>query len=157
MKNTFKKIVASAMAVAAAAVSIVGMGTNAIGDYTNSDYSFSVTTDEWLNAGYTIGRQKYNNSSVYVRLDTTGKSIYTQTQGTYVYSSHWVNNTSRGRVTLTSGRWEIYNNIFETYVESGKYGQAYARLKMWAANSNSSGSISGAWSPDCSGSYPVAN
>ena len=44
-----------------------------------------------------------------------------------------------------------------TSSESGNYGQAFARLKMWAANSKSSGSISGAWSPDCSGSYPVAN
>ena len=156
MKNKFKKVIAALMATASLATGMVGMGASAA-NTADTYYTFNVNVGEWSGYKVTSAGQKENSTSVYARLDTTGKYINAQAQGFYSPNSHYSNYTSRGTVTLTSGSWEIYNSIYETFVQSGKYSEAYARLKLWAYDSNSAGQISGAYSPDCAGHYNVAN
>lgn len=156
MKTHLKKIAASLMAVATITSGAMGISASAA-NTEDTSYSFGIDIDQWSGAKYTDGRDKFDHSSVYVKLNTTGKSVRTQTQGTYSNGLYWTNHTSRGTVTITAGSWEVYNNIYESLVESGRYSNAYARLKMWAANSSSTGNVNGLWSPDCAGHYAVAN
>ena len=156
MKNKFKKVIAALTATASIATGMVGIGASAA-NTKDVYYTFNVDVDEWSGYKVTSAGKKENSTSVYACLDTTGKYINAQTQGSYSPNNYYTNYTSRGTVTLTSGSWEIYNSIYESIVQSGNHSEAFARLKLWAANSSSAGHISGAYSPDCAGHYNVAN
>lgn len=155
MKKTFKKLVASLMAVTTLVTGMTSMIASAA-NTEDTGFTFGIDLDQWLDSEYTDGRQKTNATSVYVRLDTPNKNVKTQTQGSYDINYYWSNYTSRGTVTIRSGRWEIYNNIYESLIQQGGRSKAYARLKMWAADEDSTGNVSGVWSPDTAGNYTVA-
>ena len=158
MTKFFKKITVSSMAIVSLATGMVGVSASAVNIPNTDDtgYSYGIDLDQWLDSQYTDGRDKTNTTSVYVRLDTLNKNVKTQTEGSYNINYYWSNHTSRGTVTIRSGRWEIYNDIYESLILQNGKSNAYARLKMWAADSNSTGNVSGVWSPDTAGSYPVA-
>ena len=155
MNMKFKKLAARLMATASLATGMVGMSASAA-NTEDTAYSYGVDLDQWLGSQHTDGREKTNSTSVYVRLDTIGKRVKTQTEGSYSPYNYWTNHTSRTTVTITNGSWEVYNDIYESLIEQYHYNNAYARLKMWAADSSSTGNVMGMWSPDTAGSYPVA-
>lgn len=60
------------------------------------------------------------------------------------------NLTVRGHAIVRGGEWFIYNKIKEKGFNS-------CRLHISTATSGTSGKLSGKWSPDSVGNYPVAN
>lgn len=158
MNMNFKKLAACLMATASLATGMIGTGCISASAANTEDtaYTYGIELDQWLGSQHTDGRRKTNSTSVYVRLDTLNKRVKTQTEGSYDQNYYWTNHTIRNTVTLTNGSWEVYNDIYESIIEKQHYSNAYARVKMWAADSNSTGRVSGVWSPDTAGSYPVA-
>ncbi len=89
-------------------------------------------------------RAKDNYTSHYIK-NTSGFNLWVQSQ-----TSSGINKTHNGHAIIPVAERFIYNNIKEDKYHSCK-------LSITTATSGTSGYISGLWSPDSVGSYPVAN
>lgn len=118
---------------------------------TDTAFAFSVNVNK--PTVYIGGRAKqnststyvhvYNVPSVYIRTDVQG---YRPSSGTG--NNYWTNETIGGTVLLKKGQWFIRQLVYEN-------GGRSARLKLQRVSTN--GIVSGMWSPDSVGSYPIVN
>jgi hypothetical protein len=98
----------------------------------------------------TEARNKENDTSVYIN-NYSYTSLYVRTFGRVSSDYSWVNRTINGHATIPHGEYFIWQTIYEN-------GGRQARLGLTTQLSSASGAtVSGAWSPDSVGSYPVAN
>lgn len=100
-------------------------------------------------AGYTSGfntnlRRKDDDSYHYIN-NTSGFYL-----GVVSKASDDSNCTRNGRAVVTVGEYFITNYVKEN-------GKNYCRLYITAAYSGTSGYVTGEWSPDSVGSYPIVN
>lgn len=128
------------------AVSMFGSVASAA-NATDRPFTFYITTTN--TPVYTTGQTKEDYSSTYVNLKkATNGTIWCDVQGNRGTST-WYRETVGGKhIALTVGQWKVRQNVKEN-------GGTKARLKFERYYSD--GELSGVWSPDCVGSYPVAN
>lgn len=136
----------SAMVIATVmALSFVTLPASAA-NIKDEDYSIYSTSGTYAGGG---GRYKENNSKVYVYAISAPGTARTNMR-TYCYvSGVSTNKTNAGTVTLESGyKYAITNWVYE----HGDYTTGYG-VRMWLAASPTSGSgtMTGKWSPDWSG------
>jgi hypothetical protein len=98
-------------------------------------------------------RVKDNDTSVYMK-NTSGMTLWVYANGGSKPSSVGVTystgTTRNGHANVPAGQWLIIN-----YINENGYGTAW--LNISTASSSVSGNLSGLWSPDSVGSYPIAN
>ena len=99
----------------------------------------------------TAWRNKDRPSSTYIRVDArSGNSPRLYVDGAWNSNGDGSYNcTNHGFVRAPGpGQYEIHNGVYEL-------GYRWARLTGWA--DNGSGTLRGAWSPDCAGNYTDLN
>lgn len=113
----------------------------------NTSFTFSMGADK---TAATSGRDKNNNSSVYVKISSISNSCRLYVDGKKSASKGtWTNCTVNGYAKAKStGKWRIKNTVHES-------GYGFARLTGWA--NSSAAVVKGAWSPDSLGSYTAIN
>lgn len=146
MKKTIKKITI-AFLTATSLLSIPLSVSASTWDSTFSDKPVGFTFDQ----AYTSPKRvKDNTSSVYMKSNVQ-IALDVRTLGSNVSTgSNGINYTKNGKAYITQGSWFIYNSIKEN-------GCGYANIKVTTYYQNTSGIVSGAWSPDSVGTYTVAN
>lgn len=120
-------------------------------NHKDTAFSFSVNVNK--PTAYTSSRAKQNTTSTYVHIKRVPAAFirtdvqgYRPTSGTG--SNYWANETIGGTKTLATGQWLIKQLVYEN-------GGRSARLKLQRYSTD--GIVSGVWSPDSVGSYPIAN
>ena len=137
-------LLASAMCVSASAA-------NTTDTYFNS---FKATVLGYNAMSNTDARSKTNNSCVYLYITSgTYSSVRVRALGSSSQTGSWTNRTYYGGyvsyVTCAVGvQYQIHNMIYES-------GESWAKLSFHSPYTNPN-YISGAWSPDCAGSYTDA-
>lgn len=89
-------------------------------------------------------RAKEDKTWNYVN-NTSGFNLWVETHAT-----DGSNQTKGGHAIVPTGQYFITNYVKETHHD-------YCYLNITTANQGTSGWLSGAWSPDSVGSYPVVN
>lgn len=156
MRRTFKKAIASFMALTSL---VVAMGSTSVhaantGDTEITSFtappSISNTFVELPTSKQGI-RRKDNNSSVYVYITSSPYDVFVQTWG--LDTTDWDTEDQTNRTCNASG----YSTSYVTVVPSYRYriknlinerGDQYAGLKFCSTSYYSSATISGWWSPD---------
>lgn len=99
-----------------------------------------------ITSGYKTGlREKENDSYHYIK-NTSGFNLWVISEGYPGYK----NVTNGGHAIVPNGEYFITNFVSEK-------GYSKCRLNITTASSGTSGYLTGAWSPDSVGSYPVVN
>jgi hypothetical protein len=119
-------------------------------------YDANTADTQWY-ANNNYCRPKYNASSIYVKNVSMQYSAYVDVYGNEFPNGHdyyvSINGHNATNVSLPPNReGEIYQGIHEHTNPILNYAHVYFRNP-----SGSTGTASGVWSPDCSGSYSPLN
>ena len=145
LKKMVKKLIGGTM-LAVMAITSLAVPVNAAN---TSDTAFNFDFSGWWYTSNTEGREKHNDSSVYVnctQCPAGGFQVYVD--GSNSRSGGWTDRTIRTAFIKQKGEYLIRNYVYEN-------DERYARLGAckWGANVNAKGW----WSPDSVGSYYVLN
>ena len=144
MRETFKKIAASVMAVTTLAVGAVGMtGMSASAANTGNKYfnNFYINPSA---GGWTRLYQtdtKADKSYVYLHISSATRACRVHTLGVSGSNAYECTSNTSGAYCVAGPEYRITNSIYEN-------GYRKADLKFYSISNYNSDYITGAWSPD---------